>query len=323
MSEQPAVRVEQHLITTRDKITLSATLYRPETHSDYTVLIAGAMGMPQRFYRHYAQWLAEQGCVVLTFDYRSIAASRQNGRSLWGDRTTLMDWATHDLQAALMWLTRQYPSMKLTVVGHSVGGHLLGGAAQSKDVYALMGVGAQNIYWRHWAWWQQPMMGLFWFVLLPLLSHALGFFPAGWFGLGEALPKQVALQWKDAASNYSGTRGLFLGTQHDYFDAVTGHARYYSFADDAFAPKKAVDDILTFYPNTQTKQRRHIAPDDIGVERIGHNRFFLPTMRETLWRESHAWMLDPASDTQIATSADEPENEIDVSKIPVPPVMQG
>jgi len=307
MSDAPAIRTEDHTIITRDKTMLAAKLFRPRDHNNHTVLIVPAMGMPQHFYRHYAQYLAEQGCVVLTFDYRGIAASKQNG-TLWGYKAHMSQWASQDLQSMLKWLTRQYPGTHLTVVGHSLGGHLVGAAAHSKHVDAILGVSAQSIYWKHWKWWQQPMLYCFWFILLPLLCQVMGYFPSSWFGLDENLPKHVALDWARAAKNYSGTRGIFMGNPYDHYDAFTGYTRFYSFTDNTLmAPKASVDAILGFYPNATNQQRRHISPESIGVEAIGHSRFFRPQMKETLWQESFAWLMNPAMVSVPAQDADDNE----------------
>ena len=40
------------------------------------VLIVSAMGVPQRFYADFAEWLASQGHAVMSFDYRGVGESR-------------------------------------------------------------------------------------------------------------------------------------------------------------------------------------------------------------------------------------------------------
>lgn len=313
MADTNSIRIEKHTITTRDKTRLVATLYRPDHHNQHTILISGAMGMPQRFYRHYASFLAEHGCVVLTFDFRGIADSRDRD-SLWSYEATLTDWASQDLQAMLKWLHRQYPQSDLSVVGHSLGGHLLGASANIPYVSSILGVSVQNTYWRNWSWHQQSLMFIFWFMILPILSYGMGYFPSKWFGLGEPLPKIVALNWAQGASHVAGNKGLFLNTSHNHYDEFTGYTRFYSFEDDdLMAPCKAVDAILDYYPNASLQERQHIAPSDIGVEAIGHSGFFRPIMRDTLWQDSLEWLLDPA------LASHETSNEIDVSATSVAP----
>jgi len=304
MSDASAIRVENHRITARDKTLLSANLYRPQDHNNHTVLIAGAMGMPQRFYRHYARFLAEQGCVVLTFDYRGIADSKQNG-TLWGYEAHLWQWAALDLQAMIKWLTRQYPGAELGLIGHSLGGHLLGAASNSTQVSALMGVSSQSTYWKNWSYPQRIVAGFFWFIVLPLITHAMGYFPSKWFQMGEALPKHIALDWTRGAGSKTGNKGLFTGTEHDHYTDFTGYTRFYSFSDDEMmAPKKSVDAILEYYPNAKKQQRRHVTPESIGMDEIRHHRFFRPEMRDTLWQESFQWLMNPAEQVETVVGTD-------------------
>ena len=316
MSDVPAIRIENHNVTTRDNTPLSATLFRPHDHNNHTVLIANAMGMPQRFYRHYASYLAEQGCVVMTFDYRGIAQSKTS-KNLWGYNATLEQWASQDLQAVIKWLTRQYPSTELTVIGHSLGGHLLGATSDNKYVSSLIGVSAQNTYWRNWAWWRQPIMGLFWFVVLPILTYAIGCFPSRVFGLGEPLPKQIALDWARGARNKLGNKGLFVGTTNDHYADFTGYTRFYSFSDDAtMAPRKSVEAILAYYPNAKHQQHRHVSPQMIGIDSIGHIRFFRPEMRDTLWHESFVWLMNPSSASELVNSSENSPTNLQASSLP-------
>lgn len=55
---------------------LSSCWYRPAGMPRGAVLIAPAMGVKQRFYADFASWLAEQGFLVVTFDYLGMGQSR-------------------------------------------------------------------------------------------------------------------------------------------------------------------------------------------------------------------------------------------------------
>ena len=55
------------------------------------VVIAAAIGVPQRYYTNFAQWLAAHGYVVTTFDYRGYAESLHG--PLKKARANLLDWA--------------------------------------------------------------------------------------------------------------------------------------------------------------------------------------------------------------------------------------
>ena len=87
------------------------------------VLIGGAMGVRQSFYRPFAQWLADQGYVVATFDYRGVGDSR--GPSLRGFEADLFAWA-RDTDAAIDAHSTAPAHLPLYVIGHSLGAQLPG-----------------------------------------------------------------------------------------------------------------------------------------------------------------------------------------------------
>lgn len=289
------IRVEKHSIMASDETLLTATLYRPDDHNNHAVLIAGAMGMPQRFYKHYASFLAEQGCVVLTFDFRGMAESRGDN-PIRGDKTNLGQWASQDLQAMINWLTGQYPGTELNIVGHSLGALLPGAASGIKQVSAIIGVSSANIYQGNWNWRGRLSMLLFSYVVLPFLTIIMGYFHSAWFGFGEPLPRDIALDWARAMRQPGGIKGLFIGTDHNHYADFTGYTRFYSFSDDTIAPKEPIDAVLTYYSSAKHQERRHVSPESIGKEKIGHIGFFRPEMRETLWQESLTCLLNPSSE---------------------------
>ena len=65
-------------------VALSGRYHAPCGAVKGTVLIAGAMGVKQDYYAEFAQWLAAQGYVALSFDYRGMGESLPAGRSLRG-----------------------------------------------------------------------------------------------------------------------------------------------------------------------------------------------------------------------------------------------
>lgn len=307
MSNALALRVEDHQLTTRDKTKIHAVLYHRLDHQQRAVLIAPAMGFKQSFYRHYASYLAEQGFLVLTIDYRGIGASLH--RRLWGYEANLGDWGSQDLQAAITWLKRHYPAYQLTVVGHSIGAMLVGLAQSNTRVDALLGIATPNVYWGNWPPRQRAMLLAFWYGLVPISTLAMGYFPAPLFKLGERLPKGVALDWARAGRNPQALRGVYVDSDYNHFDAYKGVMLCYSFDDDGLAPKKSVANLLALYPNPQSKRHQHIIPAEVNQTKIGHYGFFHARMRDSLWSQTAAWLMNPhvqtveqpALDTQSAT----------------------
>ena len=63
----------------------------------------------------------------------------------------------------------------------------------------------------------------------------------------------------------------------------------YSFEDDPYAPSPSVEALLREYPGAAVTHQ-HIVPRAINEARIGHFGFFRKRFRETLWRETVAWL---------------------------------
>jgi predicted alpha/beta hydrolase len=113
---------------------------------------------------------------------------------------------------------------------------------------------------------------------MPLLSHTLGFFPAKKLGLGENLPKGVALQWASWGRN-SNYMADYLG-----HEKMTQKILAFYFTDDLFAPKDAVMAFHQHYKQCPIEYRE-ISPSNLGVKKIGHFGFFTKKESQKLWSE--------------------------------------
>jgi predicted alpha/beta hydrolase len=266
-----------------DGRTLAATLYGARGQGRVVAVIASATGVSRRLYGKYAQYLAGRGITALTFDYRGVGGSRSG--SLRTDPATLTDWGRLDLSAALDWAESELGPARLCVVAHSVGGQLLPLARAPERVDAVVGVAAQEGYWGNW-----PMpLGLAFLLLchavMPGLVAAAGFLPAKRIRLGEDLPPAVGREW----ARWARTRGYMQ--RAPYFDRLDAPGLAFSFADDALAPRRAVDRLLASQPRLVVR-RRHVAPAELGMRRLGHFGFFRADLRGSLWAETTDFLLD-------------------------------
>lgn len=249
------------------------------------VLIAPALGVPRRFYEPFAQFLANEGHDVLSIDYRGIGES---GRDCDAASIRLVDWGRLDVDAALRWLWENSKAPRRVLVGHSLGGQLPGLTAESEGLAALVLVGASCPDPRLYPLLPRLRMLLMWRVLTPLLSRNRPYFPARRIGFSSVdVPAGAMRDWAR------------WGLSPDYlFDPRHGidTARYaqlsmptlaYSFSDDDFAVRAAVDALVARYPAARL-DRRHIEvrrPDTIG-----HFGYFHPRMRDSLWAQTATWL---------------------------------
>src|SRR5688500_15718816 len=86
-------------IHAEDGTPLAARFFEPRARARGAVLMAGAMGVPQSFYAPLATWLAEEGYLAVTFDYRGMGQSRRG--SLREVDADIVTWAEQDTGAVL------------------------------------------------------------------------------------------------------------------------------------------------------------------------------------------------------------------------------
>ncbi|HKG91465.1 MAG TPA: hypothetical protein VKA84_06235, partial [Gemmatimonadaceae bacterium] len=221
------------------------------------------------------------GFGVLTWDWRGTGDSRP--ARLRGFPATMRDWATKDLAGAISWAEARAPAgAALLGVGHSFGGQAMGLAPNRDRLRALVTVAAQSGYFGHWPAPARYGYALLWHVGMPVLARAVGYFPAHRLGLGEDLPRGVALEWARWCR------------RPEYLGDWSGHAAFAAplltvgFDDDPIAPPRAVEALHVRY-GSPDKRRRQVRAEELGVRRIGHFGFFRPTA-EPLWREVVEWV---------------------------------
>ena len=133
-------------ILTADGQVLCGRLFRPPAEPKGAVLVAPAMGVPQKFYAAFAAWLARQELLAATFDYRGSGLSRQG--SLRGFDADIFDWARLDCAAMLEMLAAAAPGQPLFWVGHSLGGQIFPFVPNRTRVAKMVMVATGSGYWR-------------------------------------------------------------------------------------------------------------------------------------------------------------------------------
>ena len=81
-----------------DGYPISARLYATTDIVKGQLIVAGATGVGQQFYRRFAEYASGQGFNVLTLDYRGMGQSAP--KQLKGFQMNFEDWGQLDLAAA-------------------------------------------------------------------------------------------------------------------------------------------------------------------------------------------------------------------------------
>ena len=139
--QKPHFSVATQPFSASDGYPLIGTLYTPEHGIKANIVLCSATGVPQAFYRRFAEYATQFGYQVLTFDYRGVAQSAP--KRLKGFTMSYLDWGTLDLAAAIDFLAQD--PIPLFMVGHSYGGQALGLAPNHAKVTAMYCFGTGQV----------------------------------------------------------------------------------------------------------------------------------------------------------------------------------
>jgi predicted alpha/beta hydrolase len=290
-------------LTTADGFTLAGMRFMTAARPKAIVVLPSAMGVKQDFYAPFAQFLAQQGFAVLTFDYRGMGLSvpEKFKRSLRGFRADLFDWAEHDYNAALHTARSWQEDVPLLVIGHSLGGQLPGLLPDNHLIDGIITIAAGSGYWRDNAPQLKRFVWFMWYFAVPLYTRLYGYFPGKRMKKVGDLPKGVIFQWSQwCRSRHYVVDGAGQPIRTGY-DRIRAPVLSLSFTDDEMMSRRSIDSLHGFYRNAPV-ERFHIAPDDVGARRIGHFGFFRPQFQSTLWQRALDWLEQRALSQNQAQS---------------------
>ena len=289
--ENVVAKVAQSVsLLTSDEHALAARFFGAASGAGPTgaVLIGGAMGVRQDYYRRFAEWLATQGYAVMTFDYRGMGDSRAgaHAKSLRGFDADLFAWV-RDYDTAIEALRERAPGVPLYLIGHSLGAQLPGMLRNHGHVAGLLSVAAGSGYWRDNALPLKRTVLYFWYGLVPVATRLFGYFPGRRLRKVGDLPRGVILQWRRWCLDpryHVGAEGEPVRAQ---FEQVRFPVVALSITDDELMTERGTRVLVDCYPNAPRRIER-IAPADVAAPRIGHFGFFRDQFQSSLWARSVA-----------------------------------
>ncbi|WP_277221505.1 alpha/beta fold hydrolase [Pseudomonas indica] len=276
---------ENLIIPARDGYRLSAYRYNVSGKARGNLIVAGATGVQQRFYRRFAEHAVRRGLNVLTLDYRGVGES--GPATLKGFHMSYLDWAYQDLAAVVDLLGRE--DLPLYWVGHSFGGHAIGLLPNHDRLTACYTFGSGA----GWSGWMPRLEAikarLLWTFVLPPIVSWKGYMAWSLLGMGDDLPLGVYKDWK-----------RWCVYPHYYFDdpdmahlaglyaAVRTPCIFATSTDDPWAPPRSRDAFVKAFRNAPLITR-DIEPARNG-EPIGHMGYFR-AHAQPLWNEMLNWLL--------------------------------
>lgn len=274
-------------VTCADGVQLSATLFAPESKPKSAVLIAPATGIKQTFYFGLATYLAEQGFGVICFENRGIGKSHQG--DINAVDASLINWGKFDMTAVLNELKTQFPDVSYHLIGHSAGGQLLGLMDNALEIKSMFNYACSSGYIGNIPYPFKIQGSFFLRVFMPVSSLIFGQSNNQWMGMGEPLPKKVALQWSKWCVRPGYVANDFGNAiQSHFYDELTLPSKWVHATDDPIANLNNVKDMIRIYSKTEADILT-LKPEESGFSSLGHMQFFSSKKKE-LWQLALDWL---------------------------------
>lgn len=272
------------------------------------LIVAGAIGVPQRFYRRFTKFAQRRGYDTVTFDYRGVARSAP--ASLRDMRMDLRDWGRQDLAAVIADTAARAAASHVPVylVAHSFGGHALGLTPNHAMLTACFSFGT-GAGWHGWMTMRERLKVLaLWNVAGPLLTRWKGYLPWQMLRMGEDLPLDVYRQWRqwcryprfflDDPAAGADLRAAFASVRTPILAVAS--------SDDAWSPPRSRDAMLSGFTNASI-ERCTLDPATLNLPPLGHMGFFRPDAQVLWpmvlqWLESHAGRRAPGPAPKVGST---------------------
>lgn len=281
--------VEDVTFPAADGRLLRGHLFRPQDGGTGAVVgIGPAAAVPSRFYRHFAQSVAERGHPVLTFDVRDIGINRVGHPR--HSQVRMRDWALKDVAGAIAYLDERFKGRPIHWVGHSMGGFASGLAGNGRRIARQLCVATLNGYWGRVGglerWRVLALMGSF----APLVLATRGYMPGVLMG-GEDMPPEAFREWRRWCLHPDFVFGDATLPERSNIQAFRAPVRFLQFSDDAWGTPASVGAIADKFVSSCDAHVLQITPRDAGGRHIGHFGFFRPEFKDALWKPQLDWLL--------------------------------
>lgn len=298
--------VKQVQFYTEDGYGLQGRYYVPVEPAKAKILIACATGVPQAFYRRFAEYMCTQGFALLSFDYRGIASSAP--KHLKHMQMSYLDWGRYDLTAAIHHLKHIHPhaqslpsahasslsqansdiqpqspsmtqpdhsALPIFMIGHSYGGQSLGLSAAHADVDALFCFGTGAGWAGYMPAKERFKVQVVWNIVFPPLVAVSGYLPWSKFKMGADLPKGVYQEWRRWCKSplYFFADPEIGAALAEQYAQVTTPIYAFSALDDDWALANSRQAFIQHYRNAAIEYI-DLNPQDYQMQQIGHMGYF-------------------------------------------------
>lgn len=237
-------------------------------NSNSVIIIFPAMGVRGSYYEVLGKEIAAVGIDVVITDLRGIGNSSVRP-------SKKVDFGYHemlelDYKNIFENVKSNFPNKKIFALGHSLGGQLasLFSAKNPNSFDGLILIACCSVYYKGWGIKQLPI--LFMTQFFYFVSVLLGYFPGKKIGFGGLEAKTIMRDWSSQART-----GKYK-VKNDDFDFESALKKVnipiliISFQADTFAPRKAVEHLISKFDDQAKKEYIYLKNDDPRNEKFGH-----------------------------------------------------
>lgn len=274
------ISIQKQQFKALDGYVLIGIRYYPQSAIKAKIIVASATGVPQPFYRRFAEYAAKFGYEVLTFDYRGVADSAP--AQLKGFEMSYLDWGALDLAGAIEFLAED--STPLFIVGHSYGGQALGLTPNHDKVTAMYCFGTGAGWSGYMPFKEKFKVQVMWNIIFPPIVALKGYLPWSKLNMGADLPLGVYQQWRKWCKHptYFFADPELPDLKQRYANVKTKIFAV-SALDDDWALPNSRHAFMQHYTHADLKFI-NISASDYGLKQIGHMGYFRQGA-EAIWNE--------------------------------------
>lgn len=267
---------------------ISATIFHPsDVELKAAIMIAPATGIKRRFYSSFANYLAQNGFGVITYDNQGIGDSLTD--KIKNSKITLQDWGEKDMPAVLKALQENFPQTKYHLIGHSAGGQLVGLMHNWSKLKSVFNVASSSGRTKNLKFPYLIKAYFFMNFFIPISNILFGYTKTQWMGMGEPLPKNVAKQWREWCNGKGYVKTAFGKTiDKHWYNNINLPFFWLNASDDDIANDENVTDMIEVFPKISI-ERLKLKPSEYGLKEIGHMKFF-SRKNKKIWEIAIKWL---------------------------------
>jgi predicted alpha/beta hydrolase len=284
------MHIQNHPIRCQDGTQISAKTYSKKSDPQSpnvrlgVLIFCPALAVPQKFYTQCAEFFAEAGFTVLSFDYRGV------GESAGPENPRLGEWGSQDMEAVIQFAQALPGAPSIYLLGHSIGGQLIGLAPSAKRLKGIVLVGASFPYWRRYKGLRKITMGFMFALMMPLVCVFKKQFPSKLFGLGPtALPSSLMADWSKWISEDEYLLDPKFGFDPKGYQGLEQNILAYAFDDDDYVPTASFEKILDAFSSADIDKRDLITKNE-PYGPVGHFDYFRKAGTAGLWQDTLNWL---------------------------------